>query len=208
MEQIDSALAVVGLSAEAPGEPGELMDVTVTAAACGARGEQILEALLEGSQPESCERVERFRQTMPFERLRAASDRWSMVNGRRPRVFLLALEAPAGAASPDRGFIRRLLAAGGLDAVDGGVFADPEGALAAFTEIGAEAAGILAAADGQISELSTELRLRGAVAVYLAGEDRQELTSDSVDGFIHDGCDVVTLAWRCLDRLDSQRRGD
>ncbi len=213
MQQIDSALAVVGLSAEAPGEPGELMEVTLTAADRGARGEQILEVLLEGSEPESCEKIERFRLTVPFEQLRAASDRWSAEHGRRPRVCLLALEAPAGAASPDRAFIRRLFAAGGLEAVDGGVVADSGGAAEAFAEAQAEAAAILAAGDAGVDtlgELATELGRRGARAVYLAGDPRERrdaLAAAGVDGFVHDGCDVVALAWLTHDRLARERRG-
>ena len=211
MRQIDAALAVIGLSVEAPGEPGELMEVAVEAAVSGARGEQILGALREGAEPASCVAIERSRLTVPFEELRAASDRWSAEHGRRPRIFLLAQQATAGAVSPDRAFFRRLFAAGGLEAVEGGVFADSAGAADAFAEAEAEAAAILTGAAVEverIGELAAALKRRGACAVYLAGvpEERRETLADAgVDGFADAGCDLVALARSCHDLL---RRGE
>ncbi len=201
MKQIDTALAVVGLSLEAPGEPGELVEVSIEAAATGARGEQILDALADDGQPAACDKIARFRLARPFEQLRSASDLWLASRGRRPRVLLLGLEetgkASANRASADRlAFVRRLLAAGGFESIEGGAFTGTGGAVASFAESGAEAVAILAGSvlgDRPAAELAARLKQRGAGAIVYVGrpgEQEAALTAAGVDGFVHDGCDL------------------
>ncbi len=225
MKQIDSALAVISLSVEAPGEPGELMEVSIDAAAAGARGEQILDALLEGDQPAACDKLARFRLARPFEQLRASSDRRLASHGHRPRVLLLRLEETgeaAGHAAADRPVpIRRLFAAGGIESIDGGAFTEVAGAAEHFVESQAEAAVVFAeGARGDegltvlAGELAARLKQQGAIAVFLAGRpDEHEFpsggkaapdddaTAAGIDGFIHDGCDVLALLTPFYDNL-------
>lgn len=209
VQKIDSMLAAVELSMEAPGELGELMELSIAAAAVGARGEQSLDALTEGSEPATCSGVERFRPARPFEQLRAASDRWRADRGRRPRILLLDLEQSDGAKrhAPDRAFVRRLFAVGGVESIEGGAFPAEDVASAGqrFAESQADAAVILAGAATD-EGLASGLKKLGAAAVFLAcrpGEHETDLRDAGVDGFVYDGCDVPALLASLHERLQT-----
>ncbi len=214
VQKIDTMLAAVELSMEAPGEPGELMELSIAAAATGARGGQILEALTRGSEPAACDRVERFRPARPFERLRAASDGWRSDHGRRPRILLLHLEQGDGTErrAPDAAFVRRLFAAGGVESIDGGAFTAEHVKSVAqrFAESRADAAAILAeeAPDAEFAgKLTARLEALGAAAIFLGcrpGEHEATLRDAGVDGFVYDGCDVQALLASLHERLQAE----
>ena len=217
MKHIDAMLAAVELSMEAPGERGELMELAIAAATAGARGEQILEALMGGleqvpgeDRPADliCEPVERFRPALRFERLRWISDRWLESYGRRPRVLLLhVIAAAADHISVDESFVRRLFAVGGVESVEGGEVSEAEAAKR-FGEIGTEAVVIFAAEPlhDAVAEVATQIRRQGAV-VFVAGppgEHESEFADAGVSGFIHDGCDVPELLRPLHERLETR----
>ncbi len=187
---------------EAPGEPGELMEVTTAAAAGGARGEQILEALAKSSEPATCANVERFRPARPFEQLRMASDRWRASHGRRPRILLLPVEQGGAAArrTPDAAFVRRLFAVGGVESIEG----------EAFDRSRAEAVTLLAdsAPDAEVAEsLVPVLKQLGATTVFLGyrpDEHEAALRDAGIDGFVYDGCDVQALLALLHERLRAE----
>ncbi len=206
IQQIDGMLVALELSMEAPGEAGELMDLAIDAAAGGARGEQLLEALGEGGEEDVAGgppkpaggELERFRLAQPFEQLRAASERWRSSRGRRPRILLLGLVGDdAGRRAPDVAFIRRLFAVAGVESIESAGHRVTDAAQS-FTESGTEAAVILApdALHAEVAELAARLEQLGAGAVFVAGragEHEAALRDAGVAGFVYDGCDVQAL---------------
>ncbi len=216
MKHIDAMLAAVGLSMEAPGEPGELMELAIAAAAAGARGEQILKALVEDSErsPDEdgpaleCEPVERFRPALPFERLRWISDRWLEIYGRRPRALLLYLTGNgADRRSVGEGFVRRLFAVGGVESVEGGEVSAAEVARR-FAESEAEALVIFGADSlhGEITEVATQIRRQGALIFVagLPGAHEAAFADAGISGFVYEGCDVPRLLRPLHERLESR----
>ncbi len=211
VEQIDARLAAVELSMEAPGEPGELMELSAAAAAAGARGEQLRAALVksgESSPPDhTCDAVERWRPAEPFERLRAASDRWRDQHGRRPRILLLHLQADDGSARPDVAFVRRLFAVGGIESAEATAqrVADIAEHVA---ESRTDAVAILVdAPDGELaSELAPALAPLGDRPAFLGcepGKHEGAFRDAGVDGFVYDGCDVQALLEALHERLEA-----
>ena len=215
IKQIDALLVAVELSMEAPGEPGELMELSIDAASAGARGEQILEALVRGQTGTSCDESEPFRLARPFEQLRASSDRWLEHHGRRPRILLLRLGSEDGSsrASSDRqAFVRRLFAVAGVESIEGeAVTAVADGA-ELFSTSEAETVVILAdnALHAEIAELAGRLKQVGANAVFVAGrpgEHEAAFRDAGVDGFAYDGCDVQALLRVLHESLQTEEWG-
>ncbi len=211
VQKIDAMLAALELSMAAPGEPGELMELSIAAAVAGARGEQILEALAKDSEPTACGGVERFRPAQAFEQLRAASDRWRSDHGRRPRILLFHLDQSDGAArhAPDAAFVRRLFAVAGAESIESGAFTADQvaGAGQRFAESQAEAAAILVEAepDAELAgALASGLEQLESAMVFLGcrpGEHETTLRAAGIDGFVYDGCDVQALLASLHERL-------
>ncbi|MBB3971882.1 methylmalonyl-CoA mutase [Hansschlegelia beijingensis] len=105
----------------------------------------------------------------PFEELRAVNEGAA----RRPRAFL-ALLGPIARHAPRAGFVRNLLTAGGVEAVDGPIGAEPLAAAAAWRASGAPLAilcGSDDAYDEQAAACVAALRAAGAT-VWLAGRPK------------------------------------
>lgn len=196
----EAGLAVVDLSVVAPGDPGELMDVSVDAAAAGAFTHELAARLWAGGEAVECRRLTPIRPAEVFEDLRAAVDGWTTEQGHPPRAVLVELDGEGGADAPPA-VIRELLATTGIDATVAGE--DPE---AAFAEPGARIAVVFGAGAGDLQRVAVEaerLRRAGAVCVVLARRavDRAEMESAGVDDLLFAGCDVHAVGRGLLDRL-------
>ncbi|GBD49119.1 methylmalonyl-CoA mutase family protein [Methylopila sp. Yamaguchi] len=129
----------------------------------------------------------------PFERLRAANEAASP----RPTVYL-ALVGPIAKHSGRAGFVRNLLAAGGLAAIDGPVGATSDADVAAWRESGARLAIICGADDGYAETgpgLAAALAAAGAT-VWLAGrpkEGAEALSAAGVGRFVAAGDDALAV---------------
>ncbi len=209
MKHIDAMLAAVELSMEAPGEPGELMELSIEAAATGARAEQILDALIKGSEMAKCDDVVRFRLANLFELLRSSSDRWLEQTGRRPGILFLRL-GPSGdgrAVADREAFARRLFAAGGVESIEGGDVTVADAA-ERYVESGAVAAAIFAGKTlhAEVAEVAARLGQLGA-EVFVAGSPQEHeaaFADAGVSGFVHDGCDVPALLGPFCERLKTR----
>jgi methylmalonyl-CoA mutase len=150
----------------------------------------------------------------PFEVLRADSDRELALAGARPRVFLAALGAPRDHAARSD-WARDLLAAGGLEAVDRGAFADAAALAVAYREAGTPVA-FLCSSDERYAELgeaaARALRDEGARLLVLAGSLRdtpeleRRLRDAGVDALAHDGADVIATLHRIWSALEPAPR--
>ncbi len=198
-DRLEAAFNVVELSVAAPGELGELMEVTLAAAEAGAYGQDLTKALTAESGQASCAELEFFRPAEAFEALRRASDRWRAERGRRPRAAIVEL----GERTDDSAaFVRRLLAAGGIEGVEAGA---PEAALAApGPEEVVALCGRGARDPGRVAELAPRFAGRGARHVLIAGapgEHRAALEAAGATAFVFDGCDVVQVLRDVLEDL-------
>ena len=142
----------------------------------------------------------------PFERFRDASDAALAREGVRPRVFLVAIGAPA-AHTRRVGFARELFEAGGIEAlVDVGA-ADARDAAARFAASGAAAACLCGSDDayGECAEsFAAALKKAGARHVVLAGRagaSEAALRAAGVDDFIVAGGDALAAIGRTFARL-------
>lgn len=133
----------------------------------------------------------------PFEALRDASDAFAAKNGNRPQVFLANL-GPLAEYNTRATWIKNLLAAGGIEAVESGGFTNSAGAGKALAESGAVAACICGTDETyrQLAEATVQaLKGAGATTVLLAGkggEQEAALKAAGVDAFYFAGMDVLS----------------
>lgn len=129
----------------------------------------------------------------PFERLRLANE--ALEPG--PRVFL-ALLGPIARHAGRAGFIRNLLDAGGVSAIDGPVSVETKEVVGAFAASGAAIA-ILCGADDDYAESGPEMiRALGeeGATVWLAGRPkngREELEAAGLSRFVAAGDDAIAI---------------
>lgn len=129
----------------------------------------------------------------PFERLRHENE----AAAERPAVFLAPL-GPIARHSARAGFIRNLLAAGGLATPEGPIDASADDIAAAFNASGARLA-VICGADGDYAEIGAAVAeaLTGAgAAVWLAGrpkEGREPLEAAGVTRFVAAGDDAIDI---------------
>lgn len=137
------------------------------------------------------------RSAEPFEGLRERSDAILAQTGSRPRVFLANL-GPLAAFSARATFAKNAFEAGGIEAIEEDGFASIEDLAAAFASSGAALACICSSDDiyaTQAVPAATALHAAGA-RLYLAGrpgETEAELKAVGIGGFVHVGCDLLTL---------------
>ncbi|MFD1703004.1 methylmalonyl-CoA mutase family protein [Methylopila henanensis] len=128
-----------------------------------------------------------------FETLRARNEA-----APSPPSAFLALVGPIARHSGRAGFIRNLLTAGGVDAVDGPVGAEPEAVAEAWSATRAPLAILCGSDDGYAEAgvaLAAALKARGAT-VWLAGkpkEGRDELAAAGVARFVAAGDDALDI---------------
>lgn len=129
----------------------------------------------------------------PFEQLRAGNERASP----QPSVYL-ALVGPIARHSARAGFIRNLLAAGGLIAIDGPIGATTEATAKACRDSGARLAIVCGADDGYAetgADIVAALAAAGA-AVWLAGrpkEGAEGFAAAGVSRFVAAGDDALAV---------------
>lgn len=129
----------------------------------------------------------------PFERLRAANEAREV----GPRAFL-ALVGPIARHSARAGFMRNLLDAGGISAIDGPVAGEAEEIVSAYSKSGAPIA-VLCGSDADYADDAAALAsaLKGAGAeVWLAGrpkDGREELEAAGVSRFVAAGDDAIAI---------------
>ncbi len=145
-----------------------------------------------------------------FEQFRLASDVVHHRTGSRPQVWLANLGSLAQ-HNPRSTFMRNLLAAGGIEAIDGPSVGTPEGLSAAASDanLTAQTIAVLCSSDALYEAAAVPalkaLRAAGVVAVYYAGhpgERREALTEAGFDGFVHIGVDVIAVFEELYRRLE------
>jgi methylmalonyl-CoA mutase len=146
----------------------------------------------------TCPPLVPYRLATPFEELRAASDQWQAAGKSEPRAFLVPI-GPLAEWSARAGFVRRLLAAGGIRSVEGPAGEDLTDAVVAFAASETTLAVICTANRRQpevVPELVARLREHGAQQIGLAGdggEHAAEYRAAGVDFFLYEGCDVLAI---------------
>jgi methylmalonyl-CoA mutase len=132
----------------------------------------------------------------PFERLRDRSDRLLAETGARPQIFLADLGSLA-VFTARASFAKNFFAAGGIEAVDSGGFADLDAMVAAFRASGASAACLCSSDEtygAQAENAARRLVTAGARHVYLAGrpgEREAAWRQAGIGTFIYAGCDAL-----------------
>lgn len=132
----------------------------------------------------------------PFEELRAASDAWQAVHGRRPRVFLANM-GPISHHTARATYSKNFFEAGGFEALSNNGFDDATAAAAAFADSGARIA-VICSSDKLYPEfvppVAAKLKEAGARTVVLAGhpgDNESAWRAAGVDRFIFIKCDVL-----------------
>ncbi len=132
----------------------------------------------------------------PFEKLRAASDEWQAVHGRRPRVFLANM-GPVSHHTARASYSKNFFEAGGFEVVSNNGFSDVDAAAAQCARSEATIA-VLCSSDKLYPEyvpsLPAKLKAAGARSVVLAGhpgDNEQAWRAAGVDRFIFMKCDVL-----------------
>lgn len=141
--------------------------------------------------------VQRF--AAPYEGLRIKSDDYLTATGRRPGVFLFAL-GPLAEHSARATWTKNLLAAGGIEAVEGSDVAD-------FEKSGLGAAFLCGSDDRyarEVAGVAPKLKAAGA-RLYLAGRPNEDYRRAGVDAFVHFGCDVLETLASLYDHLEAAR---
>ncbi len=131
-----------------------------------------------------------------FEDLRAASDTWQAIHGRRPRVFLANMGSIAHHTARAT-YSKNFFEVGGFDVINNNGFADAAAAAAAFVESGARIA-VICSSDKLYPEVvpavTGKLKEAGARTVVLAGNPGNSEAAwreAGVDRFIFIKCDVL-----------------
>jgi methylmalonyl-CoA mutase len=143
----------------------------------------------------------RHRYAEDFEQLRDAADAVTEATGSRPAVFLATLGSLAE-YNARASFARNLFAAGGIDATEAGPTQSTSEVLAAAPE--AAPVVCLCSTDQVYAERAAEtaraLKEAGAGHVLLAGKPADPPVPD-VDGYIHSGCDALSVLTEVHRRL-------
>jgi methylmalonyl-CoA mutase len=145
----------------------------------------------------------------PFERLRDRSDRLVAETGEPPKIFLANLGSLA-VFTARANFAKNLFAAGGIEALNTGGFADLDTMVAAFQASGASAACLCSSDENyaaQAEDAARRLAAAGARQVYLAGrpgEREPAWRQAGIETFIHVGCDVLATLEDAYARFASQ----
>jgi methylmalonyl-CoA mutase len=154
----------------------------------------------EGTAPEGSLRPVHYAQD--YEALRTRSDAHLESSGERPKVFLATI-GPIARHTARATFANNLFNAGGIETLDAGATESDEDVLAAFEKSGAPVA-CICGADADYTErvpaLAPALAERGARRVLLAGKPDEQYES-GVDGFVHTGCDALSVLTETLDTL-------
>jgi methylmalonyl-CoA mutase len=151
----------------------------------------------DGAAVITAEPLPRIRLAEPFERLRDASDRMRVATGARPKIFLANLGGSAEFAARAT-FAKNFFAAGGIEAIDEGEFANREVMAAGFRRSGARLA-CLCGTDGayarEAADVAQALTAAGARQVYVADGPRSEIQEQliAVATTIFAGCDVLAI---------------
>jgi methylmalonyl-CoA mutase len=132
----------------------------------------------------------------PFEALRDASDRMLATAGRRPRIFLANLGAPADFTARAT-FAKNLFEAGGIEAVSNDGFTD-HGALAtALKRSGAQLACLCGSDERYATDAADvvkALKDAGATHLWAAGKPGKleaDLRLVGMESFVYHGCDIL-----------------
>ncbi len=191
-----ASLTVLELSVAAPGELGELMELSIAAADAGAQPHELAKRLAGESTAASCPPLTRLRLSQAFEDLRQASDRWLAELDTRPRAALVDL-----GVDHHTGFVRRLLAVAGIEGIE---MPGLEHALQDSTWNLAVLCGHGARDLTQIRDAVEQFRRQGTRWVLVdhsGGDQKAALEAAGVDGFIFEGCDVLALLRTILEGL-------
>jgi len=132
----------------------------------------------------------------PFEELRAASDSWQAVHGKRPRVFLANMGSAAHHTARAT-YAKNFFEAGGFEVIGNNGFRAAAAATKAFTDSGASVA-VICSSDKLypevVPEVAPNLKAAGARTVVLAGNpgaNEPAWRGAGVDRFIFIKCDVL-----------------
>ncbi|MDR7036917.1 methylmalonyl-CoA mutase [Methylobacterium sp. BE186] len=178
-------------------KPVAVLDVAPVAAPGGAgfgAGEAV-----------ACEALPSSRLAEPYEALRDASDAYLLKTGRRPTVFLANL-GPLAAFNTRATFAANAFAAGGIEAVGDGGFADAPSLAEAFASSGAPLACICSSDkiyEEQALAAAEALAATRGATIYLAGKPAdlvEPLKAAGVHAFLHAGCDLQALLTEALTR--------
>ncbi len=152
-----------------------------------------------------CDPLPSQRLAEPYEALRDASDTHLAAAGIRPRVFLANL-GPVAVFNARSTFAANAFAAGGIEAVNEEGFTEAVPLAEAFRHSGARIA-CLCSSDALYAAhavaAAEALKAAGADTLYLAGKpgEREEALADAgIDGYLHAGCDLVSLLGTALER--------
>ena len=178
---------IVGVSSFVNLEAGRLEAKSVEPAAAPESVRQ--QPLSAGGPPASGPSLRSFRLADRFEALRFASDQWTLENGSRPFAGLVDLGV-VPRIEPRVAFIRRMLAAGGIESLDLGtpeIFLREEGLMAAvfFLETVEEFA--------RFRDVAQQFREAGVCQILVStnsGEGEPMKPPLGIDGFLCEGCDV------------------
>jgi methylmalonyl-CoA mutase len=137
----------------------------------------------------------------PFEALRDKSDQILAATGKRPKIFLATLGAPAGVTARVN-FAKNFFEAGGIEAISGA----PSDYHASQAAIVCLCPSVKASEQELISAAAT-LKGSGAGQIYFAGpaEAREDaLRAAGVQTFIHEGSDALATLNAAYDILQQQ----
>lgn len=178
--------------------PGELVTRAITATGLGVDLFSLSAVQRMGRPSVYVEPIAWLRAPMVFESLRDASDRMLAQRGRRPLAALLCLGSVAQHTARAT-WIRNVLAAGGIEAVDVVCGADASAALDAYANSGSDMAVICGPDElyeTWVPEVAGQLRGKGARVVALAGKpgDKEATYREKgVDTFIYAGLDLHSI---------------
>ncbi|MYW04232.1 methylmalonyl-CoA mutase family protein, partial [Streptomyces sp. SID3343] len=148
----------------------------------------------------------RLRYAQAYESLRDRSDEILAATGARPTVFL-ATFGPLAQYTARAGFAVNLFAAGGFAAVEGGITAGDESAVAdvveRWTAAGSPATVVLTSSEKLYATLAAPvaaaLKEAGASRVLLAGKKAH---GADVDGYVFTGCDALAVLHATYETLE------
>jgi methylmalonyl-CoA mutase len=197
-KKCDDALAALSRAAAAlPAPAGGLTTAAVAAARAGATLGQISAALTAaGAEAERVRPLAVRTYAAAYEELRAVCDRFAAQTGRRPRVYLVNLGAPADYIARET-YALNFFQAGGFEVIDGEGTTDPQAAAAAFARSGAPVAVICSTDkiyETLVGQLAPRLKATGARSVILAGNpgaNDSAFRAAGVNRFIFIRCNVL-----------------